>query len=194
LNRSESKYFATAERMDEAFLALLEKKDFAFITVKEICRMAGVNRSTFYLHYETVDDLLEECVQHIIRQFAASMPFNTAEFIGKLESCPLTELFLITPAYLKPYLNYIKEHRRIFRATVEHAATLKMVDAFNALNRNVFVPIMNRFQVPEEQQNYLIKFQLGGLLAILNEWLLDDCRDSIEQMIEVIQMCVPKPE
>lgn len=41
LNRSESKYFATAARMDEAFLELLEKKDFDYITVKEICERAG---------------------------------------------------------------------------------------------------------------------------------------------------------
>ena len=37
MNRSESKYFNTAARMDEAFLSLLEKKDFAYITVKELC-------------------------------------------------------------------------------------------------------------------------------------------------------------
>lgn len=30
------------------------------ITIKEICKKAGVNRSTFYLHYESIDDLLEE--------------------------------------------------------------------------------------------------------------------------------------
>ena len=58
MNKSESKYFATAVRMDEAFLRLLEKKDFAYITVKELCETAGVNRSTFYLHYETIADLL----------------------------------------------------------------------------------------------------------------------------------------
>ena len=42
MTRSESKYFATAARMDEAFLALLEEKDFAYITVKEIYEKAGV--------------------------------------------------------------------------------------------------------------------------------------------------------
>lgn len=57
MNRSESRYFATAARMDEAFLTLLAKKDFEYITVKEICEVAEVNRSTFYLHYETMSDL-----------------------------------------------------------------------------------------------------------------------------------------
>ena len=47
MNKTESKYFSTAARMDEAFLALLEKKDLPYITVKEICQQAGVNRSTF---------------------------------------------------------------------------------------------------------------------------------------------------
>ena len=43
MNKSESRYFATAARMDEAFLTLLAKKDFEYITVKEICEVAGVN-------------------------------------------------------------------------------------------------------------------------------------------------------
>ena len=50
MNKNESKYFSTAIKMDEALIALLEKKDFSYITVKEICEKAGVNRSTFYLH------------------------------------------------------------------------------------------------------------------------------------------------
>lgn len=54
MNKSESKYFNTALLMDAALLTLLEGKDLEYITVKEICEKAGVNRSTFYLHYETL--------------------------------------------------------------------------------------------------------------------------------------------
>ena len=56
MNKSESKYLNTARLMDEAFILLLDKKDYEFITVKEICEKAGVNRSTFYLHYETINE------------------------------------------------------------------------------------------------------------------------------------------
>ena len=125
--------------MDEAFLALIEKKDFAYITVKEICEHAGVNRSTFYLHYETVADLLAESAQYVIDQFVRSMPYDTKEFLEKLGDRPLDELFLITPEYLMPYLTYIKEHRRIFRTTVEHAAELRMTDAYGGLNQYVLM-------------------------------------------------------
>ena len=104
MTRSENKYFATAARMDEAFLELLKEKDFAYITVKEICEEAGVNRSTFYLHYETVNDLLAESDRYIIDKLMANMPQDTAEFIERLQTRPLEELHLITPEYLMPYL------------------------------------------------------------------------------------------
>lgn len=190
MNRSESKYFATAARMDQAFLELIEKKNFEYITVKEICEKAGVNRSTFYLHYETIADLLAESAQHIIDEFVTCMPHDTVEFIGKLQDCPLEELYLITPEYLTPYLTYIKEHRRIFRATVEQAAALRMDLAYEKLYRHVLTPILNRYQVPPEDQTYMMRFFIGGLMEIINEWLRKDCEDSIEHMVALIQQCI----
>lgn len=192
MNRSESKYFATAARMDEAFLELLEKKDFTYITAKEICEKAGVNRSTFYLHYETVSDLLAESARYIITQFVEAMPHDTAEFMSQIQTRPLEELYLITPEYLTPYLNYIKKHRRIFRTTLEQASVLGMNDAYLSLNRHVFMPILNRYQVPLSSQKYMMPFYINGLMGIVNEWLKEDCEDSIERMISVIQVCIPR--
>lgn len=113
MNKSESKYFNTAVKMDQAFLEILEKKEFAYITVKEICEKAGVNRSTFYLHYETLADLLAESVEYMNGQFLKYMDHNSGDFVSKLKDCPMEELYLVTPEYLKPYLKYIKEHRRL---------------------------------------------------------------------------------
>ena len=190
MTRSESKYFATATRMDEAFLALLEEKDFAYITVKEICEKAGVNRSTFYLHYETVNDLLAESARYIIDKLIANMPQDTADFFEKLQTRPLEELYLITPEYLRPYLNFIKEHRRIFHTAVAHSSVLGMNDAYLALNRHVFTPILNRFHVSPSEQKYMMPFYINGLIGIINEWLKEDCKDSVEHIISVMRICI----
>ena len=190
MNRSESKYFATAARMDEAFLQLLEKKEFAYITVKEICEKAGVNRSTFYLHYETVNDLLAESVQYFINQFVEAMPHDTAEFMAKLQSRPLEELYLITSEYLTPYLHFVKEHRSLFRTSVEQASVLGLNDAYLSLNRHVFTPILNRFHIPPAEQKYMIPFYINGLMGIVNEWLKEDCKDSVEHIISVMRNCI----
>ena len=192
MTRSESKYFATAARMDEAFLALLEEKDFAYITVKEICERAGVNRSTFYLHYETVNDLLAESARYIIGKLIANMPQDTAAFFEKLQTRPLEELHLITPEYLTPYLNSVKEHSRIFRTAVEHSSVLGMDDVYLALNHHVFTPILDRFHIPQSEQKYMMPFYIHGLMGIINEWLKEDCKDSVEHIISVMQICIAK--
>lgn len=69
MNRSQSKYFNTARRMDNALVSLLAEKDLQFVTVKEICDRAGVSRSTFYLHYGTIGDLLDECLDAVVSEW-----------------------------------------------------------------------------------------------------------------------------
>lgn len=193
MNRSESKYFATAAKMDEAFLALLDKKDLAYITVKEICAAAGVNRSTFYLHYENIGDLLTESVAHMNRQFLDYMARDTEAFASKLRTCPLNELYLITPEYLTPYLNYIKEHKQLFRTAVKNAQTLGLDSSYDGLCRHVLTPILERYGVPENERAYRMAFYVQGLMAIISEWLAQDCSDSVEHVISVMQSCILPP-
>lgn len=190
MNKSESKYFATAEKMDEAFLKLLEKKDFAYITVKEICETAKVNRSTFYLHYETTGDLLAESSEYINRQFLDFMAHDSEAFVKKLHTCPKEELYLVTPEYLTPYLGFIKEHRRLFCTAVEHSKILGMDNTYSRMFRHIFAPILERFGVPEHDRKYMMSFYVRGLMGIVTEWLKNDCTDEIADIISVINRCV----
>lgn len=192
MNKSESKYFNTAVCMDEAFLALLEKKDFPYITVKEICEKAGVNRSTFYLHYDTLNDLLCESIQYLYDQFLTHMKENSieTEVVNRLRECLVSELYLVTPEYLMPYLSYIKEHKRLFRTAVENAAVLQLEETYGKMFRHVFTPILERHQIPEQDRLYIMAFYIRGLMAIITEWLTNDCADSIDHIIAVIHQCV----
>ena len=190
MNKSESKYFNTASKMDRAFLDLLSKKDFAYITVKEICEKAGVNRSTFYLHYETVADLLSESVEYMNAQFINYMKQDPLETVTRLRDCPLEELYFVTPEYLTPYLNYIKENKRLFKTATENAGTLRLGETYDRLFAHVFTPILERFRVREQDRNYIMAFYIRGLVAIITEWINRDCSDSTENIISVIRRCV----
>lgn len=50
---------STADAIKEAFMRLLNRKPFDKITVKEIVEECGINRNTFYYHYEDIYDLLQ---------------------------------------------------------------------------------------------------------------------------------------
>lgn len=53
-----------------AFVRLVNRKSYARITVAEVCREAGVTRSTFYLHYEGLEGVLDDVLDHAL-QFEA---------------------------------------------------------------------------------------------------------------------------
>lgn len=189
MNKNESKYFNTAQKMDEAFLLLLEKKDFAYITVKELCAKAGVNRSTFYLHYETLEDLLSECTDYLNARFRDYMQHDSDEFFARLKDCPLNELYLITPEYLVPYLNYVKEHKRLFTAAIKNTKVLRLEETYNKMFRFVFVPILERYGVSADDMEYMMTFYVQGLVAVIIRWLKNDCTDTVERLIDIMQKC-----
>ena len=114
MNKSESKYFHTAAKMDLALIALLKKKPFAYITVSEICAEAKVNRSTFYLHYETIGDLLNETTRYLLDGFMAYFSAEDRSVVCNLRDCALEDLVFICDRYLTPYFTYIRENKEVF--------------------------------------------------------------------------------
>lgn len=189
---TDSKYFRTAERMDQALLRLLERKDFPLITVKELCREAEVSRSTFYLHYETVADLLSETADTLLRQFLDSMGHRPDDFLQGIAARPLGELRLVTEEYLVPYLSYLRDHRRVFQTALAHADIFRLEEAYAQLFRHVFTPILDRFQVPEGEREYLVAFYLHGLLAVISQWLRRDCPEDVETLAAFLSRHVPQ--
>lgn len=188
MNKSESKYFNTAIKMDMALISLLEKKEFAYITVSEICKAAGVNRSTFYLHYETMGDLLKETTQYILEDFQSQFPHK--DLSAQLQQGELTELNFMTETYLRPYLAYFRENRRVFFAALHNLGTLGMDQVFQNLYRQVFDPILDRFEYPEQHRPYVMRFYLTGITAVVNLWLENGCRESEETVIAILHECI----
>lgn len=190
MNKAESKYFHTATKMDEALLELLEKKDFDYITVKEICVKAGVNRSTFYLHYETTADLLSECVEYINNKCFQRYGGPCTDMKKRIAAAELSELIFISPEYLKPYFEFVKENKRLFKVVLSHPAILQSENTFRSMFKNVFSPVLDRFQFSEEEKSYVIAFYIAGLIAIVTEWIKKDCADTIEHVMRVAMQCV----
>lgn len=189
MNKSESKYFNTACIMDEALLRLLEKKDFEFITVKEICATAGVNRSTFYLHYENTYDLLEESMALLNNRFSASFKNKTLESIN-LKQADKNDLIFITPEYLIPYLTFVKENKRAFKTVYDKPQVFNTKKTFEKMYASIFSPILEKFGKNEQKMPYYFEFYTKGVLAIIIKWVENDCKEPIDFITETIIDCV----
>ena len=190
MNKAESKYFNTSVRFDKALLSLLEKKPFEYVTISELCEEAGVNRSTFYLHYENTADLLKEATSYVLDNFASYFSVDMESLASKYENCDLQELNFINEKYLHPYLSFIKENQRLFAVVLSQPEAFDSKIVFQRMFDHIFSPILDRFRYPKDEQHYVIMFYLNGITAIITEWLKEDCRKSIEDISSIIHCCI----
>ena len=194
MNKSESKYFNTALRMDEALIALLEKKDLEYITVKEICHQAGVNRSTFYLHYESIAELLDETMEMINQRFLSYFPQEEEAVLGDLEHRELNDLVFVTQEYLLPYLRFIQDNKKVYRAAFRNPSSMQANARYGVLKQRILDPILERFEILAARRPYYIAYYVEGIAAIVKEWLRHDCGDSVEMIAAIIESCVRPKE
>lgn len=190
MNAAESKYFNTAVRMDKALIALLEEKPLAYITVSDLCKRADVNRSTFYLHYENIGDLLRETSRYLLDDFASRFPAQDASLAERLAGGDTSELFFLTPDYLYPYLTYVRDNARVFSTALAHMQPLGFDAAYRRLFKNVFDPILDHFRCPAAERNYRMLFYLNGINALVCAWLEGGCRESVEDVARLLRECV----
>ena len=190
MNKSESKYFNTALRIDEALIALLEEKDLEYITVKEICQRAGVNRSTFYLHYETVADLVNEAAEMVNQRFLSYFPQQKEAILQGMDSREPEDLILVTREYLLPYLRFIRDNKKVYRAAFRNPGGMRVDTRYVELKQHILHPILERFEIPAAHQPYYIAFYVEGIMAIVKEWLRKDCADEVETVAHIIEACV----
>ena len=190
MNKNESKYFNTAIRMDEALITLLEKKDFEYITIKEICDTAGVNRSTFYLHYENTSDLLKETTRYIIDKHLSYYELDKQQISLQFGTCKREKLVFVTEEYLIPYLTFIKENQRLFKVSIKEFHSMNMDEVYGRMFEHIFSPILARFCVPEIERSYVMKFYLTGVFAIVMEWLDKSCFDDMKTVVKIITDCI----
>lgn len=193
MKKNDSKYFYSAELMNQALLSLLEKKDIEFITVTEITKKAGVNRSTFYLHYENIYDLLEETIENLNKQFLQAFASKAPFAIQSKKSA-----FFITEEYLTPYLEFCKAHKRILKLVRAKPQLFRRNDAYQKMYNQILYPAISQFVRQETERIYQLEFFTCGVVGIIDKWLALDCAAEIKELIKIIKTCVgyesPNPQ
>ena len=82
----------TKQSICNAFIELRSRKVLERITVKELCELAKINKSTFYSHYVDIYDLSDQIESNIVSDVMSSLDNvedaiqDPAEFSGRLFS------------------------------------------------------------------------------------------------------------
>ena len=185
MKKKESKYFYTASLMQQALLLLLEKKDIDFISVTEITAKAGVNRSTFYLHYDNIYELFEETLEVLNKKFLDSFTVK-----APLSILSLDDSFLVTEEYLIPYLNFCKQNKRVLKLVHQKPHLFHNEAVYKKMYDTIFYPAISQYIKDETQKIYNLEFFTQGVSGIIRKWIELDCETEIDELMGIIKDCI----
>lgn len=89
--KSDIRMILTKRLLREGLLQCLEKKPIEKITIQELCEESGVNRTTFYHHYQAPIQILHEMACDYADQlqqiFAESIKSTPGDYSLAAEKC-----------------------------------------------------------------------------------------------------------
>jgi AcrR family transcriptional regulator len=170
----------TQQMLTEALLTLLASKHYDAISIKDIVDQANVGRSTFYVHYQTKDDLLLYGLGHMLDNLLQQIVLSRTDQTLRLDT---TFLF-----------SHAREHYEIYRTLVWGSGfELLIRDGHATLNAKLqerlaqLLPDAQEWPIPLPVLSYC----MGGTLLILLKWWLDNKMPySPERMDEIFQQLV----
>ena len=147
------------------------------MTVSRLCQEAGVNRSTFYSHYDSIGDLMEEMEQEI-----------GANLIGRFREDNYDGEHPFSPGHLLPILEHIRDNRDFYRVYLGQSTAQHRLDwAFGQLLEWYVRPLLRGLSVEEEAIAYYFAFFRAGFLALIQQWLQNQCQEEPEVILSYVQ-------
>lgn len=164
----------TKKIIKDTLIRLLNEKDINKITVSEICKIADINRATFYRYYLDVFDLLdqvrEEFVQKVINSYNNDELYTVSEFV-KVN----LEIFLHDKELVKVLFN--KKQDLYFLNDILEIAFNKCKSKWET----------DLTELNDEDTMYAALFIFNGALGVINYWIQNDFDKDIDEMSRIIE-------
>ena len=173
----------TKKQLFIALTSLLKTKNLENISVKELTDLADVNRSTFYIHYKDIFDMVEKIEQQIIEGFNKVMDTRAVEAIKSNNLVPI-----LTGLY-----GYLGEYCELFIAVMgkpgDVASINKLIDSVKKKFLNEWLNIVFG-KKNDAYENYCKNFIVMGFLGLLQTWLMRGMQETPAQMAQMTDLMI----
>jgi AcrR family transcriptional regulator len=153
------------KKIEKAFIEMLQSRELNQITVSDIMKSTGLNRSTFYANYMDIFDLADQTRKKLETDFSDLF----ADYDYHTERTGAFKMF-----------QHIQEnqlfYRTYFKLCYDNKHLVTIYDPARAEKEHV-----------DHHIQYHVEFFRNGLNAIIKLWLANGCRETPEEMAEVLQ-------
>jgi len=160
------------ERIVEALFDLLYVKPFPCITISEIAENAELDRRTFYRHFSTKEDIISHYVREASKQYEDVMK-QAATF----------DNFLIAKAFFEVCESNKETLQILYKQNLLHL----LLPDFSVIFNECWKRFASLEELQQENSEYCLAYHTGGFWNLLIKWLEEDCRNTSEQMGEIIE-------
>lgn len=157
----------------ETFLEMLKKERLERISVGDLCKIADINRSTFYRHYadiyELLDTICDECYEMLIGTIPSTRDMFFSGYDLVYHACAITEA-----------------NKDLYQLLLFHQPSSPLLQRMNdgifqLYNRHHDLTLL---RTGETELHY--RYLISGILGIWQTWLKNDCAVAKETVAEIV--------
>ena len=164
------RYKASSEKIETAFLTLILNHKYEDITISMVCKQSGINRSTFYCHYDDINDLIIKIESKFAKSTASIFNFGERQ---------THEAFVEMFTFVKNNKYFYKAFLNIPYVTL--AETNTKVEVLKNIENNTTIDKSNKMAL-----FYRASFFGAGIKEMCRLWLERNCEESPEQMAKLL--------
>ena len=165
----------TRRQLKKGLAALMKEKSVNQITVKELVEEVDINRSTFYLHFKDIQDLLREIEVNMEAQIKRA-----------IEEHPIVSGNENAFYFIEDMFRVLDEEREISKALIGPNGDMGFIHRIERIiKENSRGTLEKMFPGKKEDLKYFYAFCLSGCLGLVKVWLNEGEEKSPEEMAQM---------
>ena len=163
----------TIAMLKDALVRAMATEHISKISVKSLCELADINRSTFYAHFDDQYALLryiEREVMDNVKQALKNQDFDDKRPIS----------FQV----LHRILEYVRENADLFKALLSENCEPGIQRELMNFSQVISFHLINKYD--QRLQDYLTIYATTGCISLIQKWLQDGMPESTMQITEYI--------
>lgn len=165
----------TRRQLKKGLAALMKEKSVNQITVKELVEEVDINRSTFYLHFKDIQDLLREIEENMEAQIKRA-----------IEEHPIVSGNENAFYFIEDMFRVLDEEREISKALIGPNGDMGFIHRIEQIiKENSRGTLEKMFPGKKEDLKYFYAFCLSGCLGLVKVWLNEGEEKSPEEMAQM---------
>lgn len=161
--------------LKESLLKLLQDKSISSITIKEICEIADINRSTYYAHYSNQYELLEAIEEEFIEDLTVTL--GKYNFSKEEEALQMTEKLF----------EYIADKSDICEALLSENTDMYFLKKGMLITHEfIFKNWITESRIDQETYEYINMFMVSGSIHVIKNWVENGMDKTPEEMAAIL--------